>query len=316
MEKQEQWNPSFLPFETNYNDHFETPMQAYLDVKPLLDWFSTYSSISNSSTSKSHKSDFAHKNLTLYDPYYCNGRTSDYLKQLGYNVVHEARDFYLDIANNEVPRHDILISNPPYSDTHKIQCLNYCFQSLCSSVQLGDEGKLFLLLMPSYVATKQYFRVCLDAASILPSDIVYVIPSSPYKYDHPSGTGKTQCPFKSLWFCAVGAHRVDSLVQYWNKIPGKRNQPQLATSLTSLIEKNIIQEKIRPNPKRRSKNCAKFMYDNLEQKTRKKQEETTNKIEDLEQKARKNREETTSKIKDKTDSVRNPDIKIKKKRRF
>jgi hypothetical protein len=266
MEKQ--WNPTILPFDAAYNDHFETPMQAYLDVKPLLDWFSSFldhsllnnsldvQSANSTSESDSHS---GRTRLTLYDPYYCNGRSAIFLKQLGYDVVHEARDFYVDIANNAVPHYDILISNPPYSDTHKIQCLDYCFQSLGSSLKNSDRGKIFLLLMPAYIATKQYFRDFLGASLLKPCDIVYLIPSTSYKYDHPEGTGKDQCPFKSLWFCLVGNQRVKSLLNYWKSLPKIKNSPLLSTTLSDLKECSLIARKGRPNPRKRKRiRCEAF----------------------------------------------------------
>lgn len=266
MEQTIQWSPTSLPFETNYNDHFETPMQAYLDVKPVLDWFSCFADhsfsndhvdlqtcISNSTDKSLISQSSGTKKLTLYDPYYCNGKTAIFLKELGYEVVHEARDFYLDIANNEVPQYDVFISNPPYSDTHKIQCLDYCFRSFRKSIKNGDKGKIFLLLMPSYTATKQYFRDRLSSSFLQPCDILYLIPSTSYKYDHPQGTGKDHCPFNSLWFCIIGSQKIDSLMQHWESIPKWKNQPFLSKSLSDLIDFNLIARKSRPNPRTRKK---------------------------------------------------------------
>jgi hypothetical protein len=277
MDKEEHWNPKSLPFETAYNDHFETPLQAYLDVKPLLDWFSSvcdhssndfvYPQSGTSNAAKSDSSQSGRTSFTLYDPYYCNGRSANFLRQLGYHVVHEAKDFYLDIANNEVPQYDVLISNPPYSDTHKIQCIDYCFRCLFDSLKNNDRGKIFLLLMPSYIATKQYFRDRLEAAFLLPGDILYLIPSSSYKYDHPDGTGKDQCPFKSLWFCIIGTQRITSLMQYWESLPKRNNSPLLSTSLSDLKEFNLIAKRSRPNPKTRKKLQGETIGKSFETKT-------------------------------------------------
>jgi hypothetical protein len=278
----EDFNPSNLPFETNYNDHFETPLQAYLDVKPLLDWFLMHcdnvdknnsnmieESCNHQSVQTGSKSEIScpklassyapqlgssQTKLTLYDPYYCNGRTSFFLKQLGCGkVVHEARDFYVDISRNEIPQYDVLITNPPYSDTHKIKCLDYCFQKLrgIQETSTRDKGKLFLLLMPAYTATKQYYRDCLGDPLVSISDAVYLIPSVPYKYDHPDKTGKDESPFESLWFCLIGKHRVKSFQQYWQSLPTQENLPKLATSLTQLQANEVISLTNRPNPRHR-----------------------------------------------------------------
>ena len=269
----EAWTPSTLPFTTNYNDHFETPLQAYLDVKPLLDWLSTLPEFNKNSTTASVRgnilissselsdtpwsgnplapqSGVSQTKLKLYDPYYCNGRTALFLKQLGYeNVVHEKRDFYIDIARNDVPCHDVLITNPPYSDTHKIQCLDFC--SGQGTAGTGNAvRKPFLLLMPAYTASKQYYRDSLGASL---ADVVYLVPSVSYKYDHPDSTGKQQSPFESMWFCGIGRERIDSFQQYWECLPKIKNRPKLATSQIQLKAIDVISSKNRPNPKQRNR---------------------------------------------------------------
>jgi hypothetical protein len=241
------WHPSDLPFATNYNDHFETPFQAYVDIKPVLDWLCT-------SQQHADKS-----NVRLYDPYYCNGRTVTLLKRLGYNnVVHEKRDFYGDISNDTVPGHDVVITNPPFSDSHKTQCLNFCFRKLRQAVELDKVRSTgnsipFLLLMPAYVAAKQYFRDFLNKESDSVNDIIYLIPSTTYNYDHPENTGKDHCPFESLWFFGIGKERIDSFQIYWESLPPGTRRLTLATSLTQLQSLRVVSATNRPNPKQRSR---------------------------------------------------------------
>lgn len=105
----ETWKESF-PYETAYRDHFETPLQAYNGIAPLLDELISISS--------------PRSNVTIYDPYYCDGRAGELLRQLGFQVEHQKRDFYKDIKEGKVPRHDILLTNPPFSDQHKK--VKYC----------------------------------------------------------------------------------------------------------------------------------------------------------------------------------------------
>ena len=233
------WHASNLPFATNYNDHFETPFQAYIDVKPVIDWLCTL----RLKTDKFK--------VNLYDPYYCNGKAAKQLKELGYeSIFHEKRDFYMDISNNTVPAHDILITNPPFSDSHKTQCLNYCFQKLRQPIESPDSNKRpFLLLMPSYVAAKQYFRNFLTVEPDLVNDIVYLIPSQTYKYDHPEKTGKDHCPFDSLWFLGIPKNQIASFQEYWESLASK--QLTLATSLAQLQSLGVISASNRPNIRKR-----------------------------------------------------------------
>lgn len=221
------WKPSF-PYQVDYNDHFETPEIAYRDILPLLDFINP--------KRDSH---------VLYDPYYCHGRTSQLLKGLGFlHVIHECRDFYADIFNKTVPAHDTLITNPPYSDTHKEKALSFCLD------QLRSKGRPFFILMPNYVAARDYYRRLL-AADQQEANVVYVIPSNPYQYSHPEGTGHASSPFDSIWYCGVGSRNI---VTHWNEYWAFRpNAPRLVTSLRGLAELKAIPTNKRPNPKQRRK---------------------------------------------------------------
>ena len=220
------WKPSF-EYKVDYNDHFETPITAYHDILPILDFL------------KSKRNDHI-----LYDPYYCNGRTAILLRQLGFNkVVHAKRDFYKDIEENNIPPHDTLVTNPPYSESHKEKCIAFVIK------QLKKDKRPFFLLMPNYVAAKHYYRRLLienDCAQ----DVAYLAPSTPYDYDHPEGTGHDIPPFNSLWFVGVGKENIQGIKKSWKSHPGS---PKFLTSLEDLEEQSIITTQRRPNPRQRKK---------------------------------------------------------------
>jgi hypothetical protein len=227
---------SSFPYPVDYNDHFETPAAAYRDLRPVLDWLT--------SSSSRHSIPIGQ---TLYDPYYCNGRAKDLLHEIGYDqVVHEKRDFYADVENGTVPAYDIFITNPPYSDEHKSKCIDYC----CTTMQQQQtkqqqQYKPFFLLMPAYVATKQYMR------SALPN-LFFLIPSVEYQYHHPDDTGKDITPFSSLWYCGVGAARVDACVQHLLSLSSSSSW-RLAKSLPELADLKMIRLQNRLNPRQRRK---------------------------------------------------------------
>ncbi|CAM9404559.1 unnamed protein product, partial [Phaeothamnion confervicola] len=124
------------PFPTDYCDHFETPLRAYRDAEPVLVGLAA-------ALGK------ARAELQIWDPFFCAGRTPRLLAQLGFTSVHhENVDFYEVIRQGAVPPHDVFVTNPPYSGNHKRRCLEFCAAS----------GKPWLLLMPNYVATKDYYR--------------------------------------------------------------------------------------------------------------------------------------------------------------
>lgn len=124
------------PFETEYGDHFETSMEAYKDVVPCLHELSKLRRKSSA-------------NLAIYDPFYCAGAVVSHMAQLGFpGVINRNRDFYKDVQEKATPEFDVLMTNPPFSGDHKKYTVGYAF----------DSGKPWLLLLPNYVATKQYYR--------------------------------------------------------------------------------------------------------------------------------------------------------------
>ncbi len=211
-------------YDVDYNDHFETPLQAYEDILPLLD--------SIAPNRNQH---------IVYDPYYCNGSTKILLQQLGFQkVVHEKRDFYKDIANKKVPPHHTLVTNPPYSDDHKEKCLDYCVKGFL------EYNRPFFLLIPSYVAARSYYRRILGATL---HDVAYVVPSEEYSYDHPEGTGHEESPFQSLWFCCIGKNKIEKVATKFDPTNG----PQFIQSFDELERKGVISLQNRKNPKQRKK---------------------------------------------------------------
>lgn len=164
------------PYPVDYCDHFETSLEAYQDIDPILQAVAQ---------ALGHRDK---RELKIYDPYYCQGATIGLLCGLGYsrsNIFHRKRDFYKDIENKNIPDYDVLVTNPPYSELHKEKCLSFCENS----------NKPYLLLLPNYIATKQYF---LSSPHV--QEIHYLAPPDRYQYQHPEGTGHAASPFFSLWF--------------------------------------------------------------------------------------------------------------------
>lgn len=80
------WN-----FAVDYNDHFETPAVAYIDIQPLLQAYAAYMNKTPA-------------DLLIYDPYWCEGSVVAHLRSLGFlNVINSNRDFYADIKKKCVP---------------------------------------------------------------------------------------------------------------------------------------------------------------------------------------------------------------------
>ena len=266
------WNNQDFPYQVDYNDHFETPRQAYQDLLPLLHEISSLKSgrdqckskheIDNGNSSSSSKRQISRNDsLCLYDPYYCNGRTARLLRELGFHrVIHQKRDFYHDMEQETVPEHDLLVTNPPYSDTHKKRCVDFCLQNLI------QHNRSFAILMPSYVAARQYFRDALEETKQRAQvTVMFIVPKTRYAYDHPEGTGKPESPFDSMWYIGVKTDLARHLESFWKSAHLPTEHAQLVMSLqqlTNLPELAFLSQK-RANPRQRRKMMKKKRHRNV-----------------------------------------------------
>ena len=191
-------------FKTNSLDHCETPFCAYQHIQPVLEMISKQLNVQPSK-------------LKIWDPYYCDGKVKQHLESLGYqHVINENVDFYQRIQKNTIPMHDVLLTNPPYSDDHIERLLDFV---------INQNDKPFCLLMPNWVARKaEYKSITKD------TNLIYLSPVAPYTYTMPTWnvkpvhvdkiTGETT-PYFSSWYISLNnqkgvdistiANRLDSL---------------------------------------------------------------------------------------------------------
>jgi len=80
------------------------------------------------------------KNKVIWEAFYGDGKSGEYLRELGFEVIHENIDFFTSNKG------DIIVSNPPFS--------------MCDVIlkRLLELDKPFILLMPCSKLTTQYFR--------------------------------------------------------------------------------------------------------------------------------------------------------------
>ncbi|KRX03791.1 hypothetical protein PPERSA_04299 [Pseudocohnilembus persalinus] len=123
------------PYEVDKDDHCETPLDAYLDIMPILMEICK-------NTGKSTQE------LAIYDPYFCQGRMKENLATIGFtNVYNKKEDFYKVIEAKKVPNYDVLITNPPYSEEHIQKIVDFCVKS----------EKPWFLLVPNFVYNKDWY---------------------------------------------------------------------------------------------------------------------------------------------------------------
>ena len=94
------------------------------------------------------------KEKIIYEPFYLNGRSGEYIKSKGYSCIHENKDFF----TNEYS-YDIIISNPPFSKRKEI------FE------KLKEINKPFALIVPLQTLVNSYFKT-------LFSDVQIIIPKT------------------------------------------------------------------------------------------------------------------------------------------
>ena len=83
------------------------------------------------------------KDKIMWEAFYGDGTSGTHLTELGFNTIHEPIDFFDD---DTVPEYDILISNPPFSQSKNI--MN----------RLYELDKPFILIMPAAKINTSYFR--------------------------------------------------------------------------------------------------------------------------------------------------------------
>jgi len=80
------------------------------------------------------------KDKIIWEAFYGDGKSGEYLKELGFNTIHEEIDFF------ENDRGEIIVSNPPFSLSKEVL------------TRLVELNKPFILIMPSSKINTQYFR--------------------------------------------------------------------------------------------------------------------------------------------------------------
>lgn len=123
------------------------------------------------------------KNTIIYEPFYSEGKSKEYLENLGYkNIIHKCEDFF---ENYENYNFDIILSNPPYSIKQNILKILYKID------------KPFVLIMPTAIISKLYVK------NIFGNDtekIQYIIPNRRMQFEK-KGFNNKRTPFDTLFFC-------------------------------------------------------------------------------------------------------------------
>ena len=110
-----------------------------------------------------------------------DGKSGEYLEELGFDVIHNDNDFF---ESNEG---DIVVSNPPFSKSKEV------------ITRLKKIDKPFILILPSSKINTQYFR-------LFKNEIQIIIPKKRIHFDKqidgvtPEGW-KNSCNFDCFYYC-------------------------------------------------------------------------------------------------------------------
>lgn len=273
IKSNDQWN-----FPVDYNDHFETPLQAYEDLNFIIE-------LLTNDIGKEKR------DVCIYDPYFCKGKMVEHLNSLGYaNVINRNVNFYSDVSKRNTPGlkyityfcyvvvivtllyvdFDILVTNPPYSGEHKPRLLDF----------LKSSGKPFAILLPVYTATKSYWKTFISpeqgsvgqsassqshkSVSIKPAPLVssnaarenrevcYLLPPNEYMFYHPEGTGKETPPFYSAWFLGNMPFRTSRYISNETRFEIDSFLHNFSCRIQQLVDSRLVKDN---SKKRKIEDC-------------------------------------------------------------
>ena len=120
------------------------------------------------------------KDKIIWEAFMGDGKSGKYLKELGFNVIHNDNDFF---ENNEG---DILVSNPPFSRCKEIM----------NRLKILD--KPFILILPCSKISTQYFR---ENFKNTDSPLQIIIPRKRIQFVKNGDELQNKCNFDCFYYC-------------------------------------------------------------------------------------------------------------------
>ena len=84
---------------------------------------------------------------TIWEPFYGDGKSGQYLQELGFNVIHDTDDFF------KSDKGDIIITNPPFSKIKEIM------------IRLLEIDKPFILILPASKICTKYMKSFFESSN-------------------------------------------------------------------------------------------------------------------------------------------------------
>ena len=120
------------------------------------------------------------KDKIIWEAFMGDGKSGEYLKELGFNVIHNDNDFF---ESNEG---DVIVSNPPFSDKNK------------TMKRLKELDKPFIILLPQPAINTTAIR------ELFKNELQIIIPRKRIHFDkhnHSKKNWKNACYFDCFYYC-------------------------------------------------------------------------------------------------------------------
>lgn len=129
--------------------------------------------------------DYIPKDKVIWEAFYGDGKSGEYLTELGFNVIHEEKDFFTNDLG------EIIVSNPPFSKKKEVL------------TRLKELDKPFIMIMPCSTLTTQYFRKLFSESEdriqiIIPRKRIHFVKLINGKKPE---NWKNACNFDCFYFC-------------------------------------------------------------------------------------------------------------------
>jgi hypothetical protein len=122
----------------------------------------------------------------IWEAFYGDGKSGQYLTELGFNVIHDQDDFF---ASN---KGDVVVTNPPFSQSKEVL------------KRLVELEKPFIIILPSSKINTQYIRQLFKDQTDTPLQLI--IPRKRINFEKqidgkvPEGWGN-RCNFDCFYYC-------------------------------------------------------------------------------------------------------------------
>ena len=119
------------------------------------------------------------KDKIIWSPFYCDGKQKEYFEKLGYNIIHEDKDFF-----SYTPEYDIIVDNPPFSK----------WKEVCK--RLKELDKPFIIIAFPKVFLLKGFQ------NLFKEHLQIIIPNKRITFTHLTNSKEGYSPpFGAWYFC-------------------------------------------------------------------------------------------------------------------